>query len=170
MRHIQLKPNQGLLVAGNATAMKKLQASYRSPTDAQSGISTCQEYLGLLPKSLCHILLHIIVGHEHMALEGSLASHKSNPLSVIQDYVDTYSTLLWVMWEAVTGVEGISCRGYYDTCWLTGLWSIQAKVEGIVLKAARHWGSDGSVITIPLGNQTHPIVCRPSVHVWLGGR
>jgi len=73
-----------------------------------------------------------------MALEGSLASHKSNPLSVPQGYVDMYSTLPWIMWEAVTGVVGIPCRGYYDTCWLTGLWSAQAKVEGIVLKDARH--------------------------------
>jgi len=114
MRHVQLKPIQGLLGVGNATPMKKPQASYRSPTDAQSGISTCQEYPGLLPKLLCHILLHIIVWHEHMTLEGSLASHKSNPSSIPQVYVDTYSTLPWVMWEAVRGVEGIPCWGYYD--------------------------------------------------------
>jgi len=25
--------------------------------------------------------------------------------------VDSYSTLPWVMWEAVTGVEGITCWG-----------------------------------------------------------
>jgi len=159
MRHVQLTPSQGLLGVGNATAMKEPHALYRSPTDAQSGLSTCKEYLGLLPKLLCHILLHIIVRHEHMALEGSLASHKPNPLSVPQGYVDMYSTLPWVMWEAVTGVEGIPCRGYYDTCWLMGLWSTQAKVQGIMLKAARrHWGSDGSVVTIPLGNQAHPTV------------
>jgi len=36
------------------------------------------------------------------------------------------------------------------TRWLTGLWSTQAKVEGIVLKAARYWGSDG-VENDPLG-------------------
>jgi len=102
-----------------------------------------------------------------MALEGS---HKSNPLSILQSYVDTYSTLPWVMWEAVPGVEGIPCRGYYDTYWLMGFWSTQAMVEGIVLKAARHSGSDGSVITNPLGNQAHPIVRRPSVCVWLRGR
>ena len=150
----------------NATATKKTQALYRSPTAAQSGISTCKEYLGLLPKPLCHILLHIIVWHEHMALGGS---HKSNPLSVPQCYMDTYSTQPWVMWEAVPGVEGISCRGYYDTCWITGFWSTQPKVEGTVLKAARHWGSDGSVITIPLGNQAHHILRRPSDRVWLCG-
>jgi len=34
---------------------------------------------------------------------------------------------------------------------LTGLWSTQAKVEGIVLKAAWQWGSDGSVVNGPLG-------------------
>jgi len=33
-------------------------------------------------------------------------------------------------------------EGYYDTRWLSGLWSTQAKVEGIMLKAAWHWDSD----------------------------
>ena len=41
--------------------------------------------------------------------------------------------------------------GGYDTRWLTGLWSAEAKVEGIVLKAAWHWGKDCSVINDPLG-------------------
>jgi hypothetical protein len=49
-------------------------------------------------------------------------------------------------------VEGCHC-----THWLTGLWSTQAKVEGIVLKAAWHWGSDSSVINGPLGEQA----CTP---------
>jgi len=39
------------------------------------------------------------------------ASHKSNPLSIPQGYV-----------EMVKGVEGIPEEGYYDTLWLTGLW------------------------------------------------
>jgi hypothetical protein len=43
----------------------------------------------------------------------------------------------WIMWEVVTGVEGIyPVEGYYDTCWIRGLWSSQAKVEGTVLMAA----------------------------------
>ena len=42
-------------------------------------------------------------------------------------------------------------EGYYDTRWLTGLWSTQAKVEGIMLKAAWHWGSNSSVINDPIG-------------------
>jgi len=37
------------------------------------------------------------------------------------------------------------------THWLTGLWSTHAKVEGIVLKAAWHWGSDISVVNDCLG-------------------
>jgi hypothetical protein len=37
-------------------------------------------------------------------------------------------------------------EGYYDTRWLTGLWSTQAKAEGIVLKAAWNWGRDSSVV------------------------
>jgi len=38
----------------------------------------------------------------------------------------------------------------YDTCWLTGLWSTQGKVEGIVLKAAWHWGRECSILNDPL--------------------
>jgi len=37
------------------------------------------------------------------------------------------------------------------THWLTGLWSTQAKVEGIMLKAAWRWGKECSVINDPLG-------------------
>jgi hypothetical protein len=37
------------------------------------------------------------------------------------------------------------------TPWLTGLWSTQVKVEGIMLKAAWHWGRDSSVVNDPLG-------------------
>jgi len=36
-----------------------------------------------------------------------------------------------------------------------GLWSTQAKVEGIVLKAAWHWGRDCSVLNDPLGDAGH---------------
>jgi hypothetical protein len=43
-------------------------------------------------------------------------------------------------------------EGCHDTRWLVGLWSTQAKVEGIVLKAAWHWGSDSSVVDT-LGEQ-----------------
>jgi len=45
-----------------------------------------------------------------------------------------------------------SVEGYYDTSWLTGHLSTQAKVKGIVLKPALQWGSDGSVVNHPLGN------------------
>ena len=41
--------------------------------------------------------------------------------------------------------------GCYDRRWLMGPWSTQAKVEGIVLRAAWHWGRDSSVINNPLG-------------------
>jgi hypothetical protein len=47
------------------------------------------------------------------------------------------------------------CRVYpvegYDDVLLTGLWSTQTKVEGIVLMAAWHCGSDSSVINDRLG-------------------
>jgi hypothetical protein len=46
-------------------------------------------------------------------------------------------------------------EGRYDTWWLTGLWSTQAKVEGTVLRAAWHWGSDSSVVNDPLGEPGH---------------
>jgi len=46
-------------------------------------------------------------------------------------------------------------EGYHDTHWLTGLWSTQAIVEGIVVKAAWQWDSD-SIVIIPLGNQAAP--------------
>jgi len=41
--------------------------------------------------------------------------------------------------------------GCYDTRWLMELWPTQAKVEGIVPRAAWHWGRDSSVINDPLG-------------------
>jgi hypothetical protein len=42
-------------------------------------------------------------------------------------------------------------EGCYDTGWLKELWSTQAKVEGIVLKAAWHWGRESNVANDPLG-------------------
>jgi len=56
------------------------------------------------------------------------------------------------MWKAVTGVCGWGhpVEGHYDTQ-IMGLWSTQVKVEGIVLKAAWHWGRNSSVINDPLG-------------------
>jgi len=46
-------------------------------------------------------------------------------------------------------------QGYYDTHWLTRLWSTQANVEGIILKAAWHWGSGSSVINNPFAEPCH---------------
>jgi len=51
-------------------------------------------------------------------------------------------------------------EGYYDTRWLTELWSTEAKVEGIVLKAVWPWGTDSSVVNDLLGEPGRiPIVC-----------
>ena len=47
--------------------------------------------------------------------------------------------------------RGYPVEGYYNTRWLTGLWSTKAKVEGIVPKAAWYWSSDSSVLNDPLG-------------------
>jgi len=52
-------------------------------------------------------------------------------------------------WEQVW--RGYSVEGYYDTRWPTGLWSTQAKVEGIVLKAAWNGGRNSIVVNDPLG-------------------
>jgi len=43
----------------------------------------------------------------------------------------------------------------YNTFWLTGLWPTQAKVEGIVPKAAWHWGRDSGVVNNLLGEPGH---------------
>ena len=42
-------------------------------------------------------------------------------------------------------------RGCYDTHWLTGLWSTEAKVEGIMSRAAWDWGRDSSIVNNPFG-------------------
>jgi len=47
--------------------------------------------------------------------------------------------------------RGYAVESYYNTCWVTGHWSTEAKVEGIVLKAAWDWGSDSRVVNDPLG-------------------
>ena len=65
--------------------------------------------------------------------------------------MDSYSTLPSVTREAVTGVERYPGEGYYNTHWLMGLWSTQARVEGIVLKAVWHLGRVCSVINVTLG-------------------
>jgi hypothetical protein len=46
---------------------------------------------------------------------------------------------------------GYPVEDYYGPCWPKGLWCTQAKVEGIVLKAAWHCCSDSSVVNGPLG-------------------
>jgi hypothetical protein len=47
-------------------------------------------------------------------------------------------------------VDGNPNEDCYDTYWRIGLWSTPAKVEGIVLKAAWHWGRDCSVVNYTL--------------------
>jgi len=56
-------------------------------------------------------------------------------------------------------------EGCYDTRWLTGLWSTEAKVEIIMLRAAWYWGRDSSVFNDPLGEPgRNPLyVVLPSV-------
>ena len=60
---------------------------------------------------------------------------------------------------------GHTLFGFAMTRWLMGLWSTQAKVEGIEPRAAWHWGRDSSVINDPLGEpgRTALYVGLPSV-------
>ena len=52
------------------------------------------------------------------------------------------------------------------TCWLMRLWSTQAKVEGIMLKAAWHWGSDSSVVNNPFGGPCHTPLYVGLLSMW----
>ena len=63
-------------------------------------------------------------------------------------------------------MEGHPVEGYYDTRWLTGLWSTQAKVEGIMLRDGWHWGSGGSVINDPLGEPGHTPLYVGVLSLW----
>jgi hypothetical protein len=47
-----------------------------------------------------------------------------------------------------------------------GLWSTQAKVEGIALKAAWHWGRDNSVVNNPLGEPGCTVLYVGLLSVW----
>ena len=57
-------------------------------------------------------------------------------------------------------------EGCYDMHWLTGLWSTQAKVEGIAPRAVWHWGRDCSVVNNPLGEQDHTPLYVGLLSVW----
>jgi len=46
------------------------------------------------------------------------------------------------------------------------LWSTQAKVEGIVLKAAWHCGSDSNVVNNPCGESGHTPLCVGLLSTW----
>jgi len=85
---------------------------------------------------------------------------------------------LSVVWIRTLGHVGVGNRFGGDillrvtmTHWLTGLWSTQARVEGIVLKAAWHWGSDSIVINDPFGEPgcTPLYVGLPSAWVSMDG-
>ena len=73
-------------------------------------------------------------------------SHKANPSSILQ--VIVYSTLGHVGGGNRCG--GYTLFGVAMTRWLMSLWSTQDKLEGIVPRAAWHWGRDSSVINDPL--------------------
>jgi len=67
-----------------------------------------------------------------------------------------YPRVMWIRHVGGGSIwRGYPVEGYYVTRWLTGLWSAQAKVWGIVLKAAVHWGSDSSVVNNPFGEPGH---------------
>jgi len=76
--------------------------------------------------------------------------HKTNPSSIPQGYVDSYSTL-----GHMGG--GNRCGGilWWELLWHTlanrALASTHSTVESIMLMAAHHWGRDYSVVSDPLG-------------------
>jgi len=47
-----------------------------------------------------------------------------------------------------------------------GLWSTQAKVKGIVLRAAWHWGRENRVINDPFGEPGHTPLCVGLLSAW----
>ena len=79
---------------------------------------------------------------------------------------------LRVMWIRTLGHGGGNvCAGdtllrVTTTRWLTGLWSTQDKVEGVMLKAAWHWGSDSSVINDPFGEPGHTPLYVGLPYMW----
>ena len=56
--------------------------------------------------------------------------------------------------------------GCYDKRWLTGFWSTQAKVEGIMPRAAWHWSSDSSVTNDPFGEPGRTPLYVGLLSVW----
>jgi hypothetical protein len=56
--------------------------------------------------------------------------------------------------------------GVAVTHWLTGLWSAQARVEGIVPRAEWHWCRGSSVINGPLGEPGHTPLYVGLLSVW----
>jgi hypothetical protein len=70
------------------------------------------------------------------------------------------------MWEVVTGAVVYPDNGYFDTCWIAGLWSTQVKVEGILLKAAWHWVNDSRVVNDLVGESGHTPLYVGLLSVW----
>jgi len=105
-------------------------------------------------ETLCILLCTPRTLHNRQVLH-LIASHKSNPLSVPQSY----------MAVCTLGKVGGSNRCAADTlwrvtmtCWLTGFWSTQAKMEGIIL-CWRLYGTKVAIAvsqTTPWGNQAEP--------------
>ena len=110
--------------------------------------------------SLCSISLHLTTD----SITHTVISSTIRPFT---GYVDSYSSLPWVMWEVVTGVEGIPC---WELLWhllANGPWpSTPVKVKGIMLKAAWHWDSDSSVVNDPLGELGHSPLYVGLLSMW----
>ena len=54
-------------------------------------------------------------------------------------------------------VKGVD--GYYDTGWLTGLWSTHTKVDDVVPKSAWNWGGNCIVVNGTLGEPGRTPLC-----------
>ena len=94
----------------------------------------------------------LILRHTHSSPRQFMPiSHKSNPSSVPRGIVDSYFTLPWVTWEAVTGVEDIPCWGLLRHTLGNGPLVYPSQGGGYCTKAALHWSRDCSVVNDPLG-------------------
>jgi len=62
-------------------------------------------------------------------------------------------------------VEGIPCWGLLRHTLTDG--ALVYPMEGIVLKAAWHWGRDATVVNDPLGEPGHTLLCVGLPSAWV---
>jgi len=119
-----------LATAGNQSTIPRLSSTYWS--------HHTMNYATLAPTDTAFCLLAKSI---HNKLFGHIILQNLPPINPTPHL---YLRVSWIHTIFYPGSRGRRWRahpdeGCYDTWWLTGLWSTQAKVEGIMLKAAWHW-------------------------------